>query len=82
MSYYMGGILSKGRAKIDPTLQTEKSWYLAIFAIYHPMKPDKIRMIFDSSAVYDGISLNPELLFGPIIYLVCFLDFARKELQS
>ena len=63
---FMEGILSKGHAEIAPPLQSnEECWYLPIFAIYHPKKPDKIRMVFDSSAVHDGLSLNSVLLSGP-----------------
>ena len=51
---FMEVILSKGHAEIAPPLQSnEECWYLPIFAIYHPKKPDKIRMVFDSSAVHD-----------------------------
>ena len=51
---FMDVILSKGHAEIAPPLQSnEECWYLPIFAIYHPKKPDKIRMVFDSSAVHD-----------------------------
>lgn len=33
--------------------------------MYHPKKPKKIRAVFNSSAQYDGISLNSVLLTGP-----------------
>ena len=35
------------------------------FGIYHPKKPDQIRVVFDSSCEYKGASLNKELLVGP-----------------
>ena len=40
-------------------------WYLPHFAVYHPKKPDQIRVVFDSSAEFQGVSLNKELLPGP-----------------
>lgn len=63
---FMEGILSKGHAEVAPSLESDdECWYLPIFAIYHPKKPNKIRMVFDSSASYEGISLNSVLLSGP-----------------
>ena len=35
------------------------------FGVYHPKKPTQIRVVFDSSAEYEGVSLNGELLSGP-----------------
>ena len=40
-------------------------WYLPHFGTYHPRKPDKIRVVFDCSAKYFGLSLNDHLLAGP-----------------
>ena len=40
-------------------------WYLPHFGVYHPRKPDQIRVVFDSSAEFQGVSLNKELLPGP-----------------
>lgn len=40
-------------------------WYLPLFGVYHPKKPNKIRVVFDSSAPYEGVSLNSVLLTGP-----------------
>ncbi|XP_067685297.1 uncharacterized protein [Haliotis asinina] len=40
-------------------------WYIPHHGIYHSRKPDKIRVVFDCSATYHGISLNSQLLSGP-----------------
>ena len=42
-------------------------WYLPHFGVYYPRKPDKIRVVFDSAAECDGLSLNKLLLSGPDI---------------
>ena len=39
--------------------------YVPHTGVYHPQKPDKIRVVFDFSAQYGGISLNDYLLQGP-----------------
>lgn len=44
----------------------EECWYLPRFPVFHPKKkPNKIRMVFDSSAIYQVHSLNSFLLQGP-----------------
>ncbi|CAB4027867.1 Hypothetical predicted protein, partial [Paramuricea clavata] len=48
-----------------PPKETGKIWYLPHFGVYHPRKPNKIRVVFDSSAEFKGTSLNKELLSGP-----------------
>jgi hypothetical protein len=40
-------------------------WFIPHHAVYHPKKPDKIRVVFDCSCQYNGVSLNEELLQGP-----------------
>ena len=65
---FMKKILEKGLAKWvqDETTDTwEEVWYLPHFGVYHPQKPDKLRVVFDSSAVFAGVSLNDVLLSGP-----------------
>ena len=50
----MAGVRGEGR-----------KWYVPHFGAYHPRKPDQIRVVFDSSAEFQGVSLNKELLPGP-----------------
>ena len=40
-------------------------WYIPHQGVYHPRKPEKIRVVFDCSAKYDGTALNDHLLAGP-----------------
>ncbi|XP_072164399.1 uncharacterized protein [Diadema setosum] len=44
---------------------TSNTWYLPHHAVVHPRKPDKVRVVFDCAAKYQGTSLNNELLQGP-----------------
>ncbi|XP_043195315.1 uncharacterized protein LOC122366790 [Amphibalanus amphitrite] len=42
-----------------------RTWYIPHHGVYHPMKPEKIRVVYDCSATYQGMSLNSRLLQGP-----------------
>ena len=39
-------------------------WYIPHHGVYHPRKPNKIRVVFDCSARFGGTSLNDQLLQG------------------
>ncbi|XP_021332949.1 uncharacterized protein [Danio rerio] len=63
---FMGKIFENGHAELAPQLQeNEECWYLPMFGVYHPKKPGQIRVVFDSSAQHQGVSLNDVLLTGP-----------------
>lgn len=63
---FMEKIFTNGHAEVAPPLEPdEECWYLPTFGVYHPQKPNQIRVVFDSSAQYSGISLNDVLLTGP-----------------
>ena len=42
-----------------------KIWYILHHGVYHPKKPNKIRVVFDCSAEFKGETLNKHLLQGP-----------------
>ena len=42
-----------------------RTWYIPHHGVYHPMKPEKIRVVYDCSASYKGVSINDRLLQGP-----------------
>lgn len=79
---FMEKIFQNDHAEIAPPLREEEErWYLPTFGVHHPKKPGQIWVVFDSSAQYEGVSLNDVLLTGPDLnnsllgVLICF----RKE---
>ena len=63
---FMQEILGKGYAKESKSTQQDgRVWYLPHHGVYHPQKPDKIRVVFDCSSELNGRSINKELLMGP-----------------
>ncbi|XP_043214441.1 uncharacterized protein LOC122377914 [Amphibalanus amphitrite] len=42
----------------------EERWYIPHHGVYHPTK-NKLRVVFDCSASYNGVSLNDVLMQGP-----------------
>lgn len=63
---FMEKIFNKEHAgPAEPLEENKECWYLPLFGVYHPKKPDQIRGVFDSSSTYNGISLNDVLLQGP-----------------
>ena len=66
---FMTKIITQGYAAKVPESQLDaeegKVWYLPHNGVYHPRKPEKIRVVFYCSSEYKGTSLNRELLQGP-----------------
>ena len=61
-------LMAKGYAHKVPKGEEDVSamkWYLPHHGVYHPKKPEKIRVVFDCSAKYRDVSLNSTLLQGP-----------------
>ncbi|GAA6218520.1 uncharacterized protein LOC119030469 [Lates japonicus] len=62
---FMQKMIDNKHAELAPPCNKDKErWYLPTFGIYHPQKPGKIWVVFDSSAQLDGVSLNDVLLKG------------------
>ncbi|KAL4008603.1 hypothetical protein ACER0C_002455 [Sarotherodon galilaeus] len=64
---FMDDIIARGDAEKVPEqeLDNEAAWYIPHHGVYHPHKPEKIRVVFDCSARFQGTSLNEHLLNGP-----------------
>ncbi|KAK3525067.1 hypothetical protein QTP86_014353, partial [Hemibagrus guttatus] len=79
---FMQNIFDRNHAEVAPPLREgQECWYLPIFGVYHPQKPGQIRVVFDSSAQKQGISLNDVLLSGPDLnnsFLGVLLHFRRE----
>ena len=82
---FMEDTIDKGHAeKVPPeelSLNNGYIWYIPHHGVYHPQKPDKIRVVFDASAEFKGESLNKHLLQGPDLTnnLAGVLCHFRKE---
>ena len=66
---FMADIVAKAYAGKVPleqmNLENGKVWYIPHHGVYHPYKPGKIRVDFDCSAKFNGVSLNSMLYKGP-----------------
>ncbi|XP_051239353.1 uncharacterized protein LOC127353832 [Dicentrarchus labrax] len=79
---FMQKIFDANQAEPAPQLtEGQECWYLPLFGVYHPRKPEQIRVVFDSSAKHEGLSLNDVLLCGPDLNntLIGVLLRFRKE---
>ena len=65
----MKEMIDKGQAERVPDeelhLSNGRVWYIPHHGVYHPQKPDKIRIVFDASEEFKGESLNRHLLQDP-----------------
>ena len=61
--------IAKQHAKKVPTdelsLKERPVWYLPHHPVTHPLKPEKVRVVYDCGAKFHGTSLSQQLLQGP-----------------
>ena len=63
----MQGYVDKGFTErlSEHDLEDDNCWYLPHHAVSHPRKANKVRVVFDCAARYNGSSLNKQLLARP-----------------
>ena len=66
---FMNKLIENGSAEkvpqgTQPDGDGKSAWYIPHHGVCHPKKPNKIRVVFDCSAQYEGESLNKHLLQG------------------
>ena len=81
---FMNDIINHGYAEEVPQSSDPpdgKVSYIPHHGVYYPKKPNKIRVVFDCSSKFNGVSLNDILLQGPDLLngLVGVLCRFRKE---
>ncbi|XP_055617605.1 uncharacterized protein LOC129762983 [Toxorhynchites rutilus septentrionalis] len=63
--YRRKGYIRKLTKDEELKIETQPVWYIPIFPVFNPNKPNKVRIVWDCAAETRGISLNSMLLKGP-----------------
>ncbi|XP_071956811.1 uncharacterized protein [Antedon mediterranea] len=61
---FMNDLLLKSYAE-EALQKDQPRWYLPHHPVLNPQKPEKVRVVFDGSAKYQGVCLNDKLYQGP-----------------
>jgi hypothetical protein len=76
---FMAEIISNGEAELVSDPESD-GWYIPHHGVFHPLKPVKLRVVFDCSASFRGASLNQNLLQGPDLNnSLAYADSGRKR---
>ena len=65
MKSYLAKGYSREVHEEEKLVRKNKTWYLNIFTVFNPEKPEKLRVVWDAAAKYHGVSLNDALMTGP-----------------
>ncbi|PIK36355.1 hypothetical protein BSL78_26812 [Apostichopus japonicus] len=84
----MSNLVDKGYVELVPKGDIQRAdgavWYLPHHPVHNPRKPDKLRVVFDCAATYNGTSLNDHVLQGPDLtnkLLGVLLRFRREPIE-
>jgi len=84
-SAFIDNLLHRAYARKVPDHQVNRSGeatsFLPRHTVFHPKKPEKVRVVFDCAAKYRGVPLNDVLLQGPDMNnsLIGVLARSRQE---
>ena len=70
-------------AEEELQIQHPREWYITHHGVKHPHKPGYIRVVFNGSFEYKGISLNKSLLPGPNLLndlIACLTRFRQRPI--
>jgi len=61
----LDGCISKGHARKVESIHKDVQFILPHRVVFHPQKPNELRVVFNCAAKFRGRSLDDELLSGP-----------------
>ncbi|KAM9802204.1 interferon alpha/beta receptor 1-like isoform 9-T20 [Syngnathus typhle] len=53
---FMKKVFENNQAELPPELEEHQERLYTLFKVYHPQKPNQIRVVFDSSAKHEGVT--------------------------
>ncbi|XP_033106177.1 uncharacterized protein LOC117108309 [Anneissia japonica] len=66
---FMSNLEKKGYAEKVPDTELTRNdgqvWYIPHHGVFHPRKPEKLRVVYNCPVQFNGVSLNSQLLQGP-----------------
>ena len=63
-SNFMEDLFQKGYTEMSSDASGGNKWYIPYHGVYHPAKPEKIRVLFDCNVEYLGYALTKQLIAG------------------
>lgn len=76
-------LLNGHAVKVSLTPPQAPVWFLPYHLVRHPRKPEKIRLVYNAAARYNGVAINDILLKGPDLttqLLAVMLRFRERRI--